>query len=634
MINNKFIKITVFILILVFYGSLLVHKIELPSGDDMGRHLKNGELILHGDFRIIYSNLYTYTEPEHPFVNHNWLFAVMAYLVYLVTGWTGLTILKIIVLLSAFCLVFSIAVRKSNFWLASFLSVPTIMILMARTTLRPEMMSFLFIAATLYLLADLDEHPRNNKIFWLVPIQLLWVNMHLFFIVGITMVGGFLIEKISKNYNNIRKNQVIKKLSVLLLALFLVTLINPNGLTGALYPVNIFNNYGIDVLENNPPSYFLKINPPFDNIPIIIFEWAVVIFAVSLLINLKNFSLFYFLFATATAIGGFAMFRLLSFFGLIFLPATSYNLKNSFSWLEKNFNKSFSVINLARVAVVIFILSISYLIVLVNTGGLLSNIKPGLGLIPNSNQAADFFVEKNIEGPIFNDFDSGSYLINRLYPKWKIFVDNRPESHSSTFLAETYLPVLFSEDAWKKIDNQYGFNSIFIYIYTRNNYMRNFVINRINDPNWSLVFANSYNLIFVRNNLINKRITDEYKITAENVQVKLETLLSSQDYDEQVAAADIFNLFGRFDLGSMALSRVAQSWPEKGKVWLVLGGLEFDKNPQLAVVYFERAISVGYKTPKAYAALGDAYKRIGANEKAEEAYSKALKIDPTYFDYR
>jgi len=50
MASNKFIKILVFFLLLTLYGSLLIYKIELPSGDDMARHLKNGELILRGDF--------------------------------------------------------------------------------------------------------------------------------------------------------------------------------------------------------------------------------------------------------------------------------------------------------------------------------------------------------------------------------------------------------------------------------------------------------------------------------------------------------------------------------------------------------------------------------------------------------
>lgn len=569
MTGNKLIKILALILVLFLYGYLLIHKVELPKGDDMGRHIKNGELILHGDFRIIYSNLYTYTEPDFPFINHNWLFGVLAYLLYQIVGWSGLVMFKTIVFLLTFCLVFSIAVKKSNFWLASVLSLPTVLILMPRNQIRPEMFSFLFIAISLYLLSDLDEHPERKRMFWLVPIQLIWVNVHLFFVVGIALVGGSLIEKLIKDYKNFRKNPLVGKLTLLLLALIAVSFINPHGLEGALYPLKIFNNYGINIIENHPPAYFLKTSPPIDNIPIRYFQWSVVILAVSFLGNLRNMPVFYFLAAIATTIGGFMMFRLLSFFGLIFLPAASLNLKNSFLLLEKiskNFKKPFLKDNLERISIILFGIVISYLIFLGNTGNLLRYAKPGLGLTANSNQATDFFIENNLQGPLFNDFDSGSYLIYRLYSQWKVFVDNRPEAHSSTFLSETYLPAVSgSDNEWRKLDDQYSFNTIFLYIYSHDGNIRQFIVNRIHDPAWRLVYANSYNLIFVRNNMENQKIIDKFEITAENIEIKLNNLLNSPFFDDQTAAADIFNLLGRFDLGKKTLYEISKKWPEKGK---------------------------------------------------------------------
>ena len=47
----------VFGLILVFYGALLLHQIKLPASDDLGRHIKNGELVMKGEFRVLDSNL-------------------------------------------------------------------------------------------------------------------------------------------------------------------------------------------------------------------------------------------------------------------------------------------------------------------------------------------------------------------------------------------------------------------------------------------------------------------------------------------------------------------------------------------------------------------------------------------------
>src|SRR3989344_2749975 len=233
--KNKLIKIIVFVLILVFYASLLTYKIELPVTDDMARHIKNGELILQGNFEVLYSNVYSYTEPGHPFINHHWLSGVVFYLLHQAVGWDGLVIFKIIVLLSAFSLLFITATKKADFWLVAFFSLPTILILIERSSLRPEIFSYLFIAIFLYFLIDLEEHPERKRIYWLIPLELLWVNMHVFWSIGVMMVAGFLLEKIILNRRNLYGNPLIKKLAFLLAALALVSFINPNGARGVLY---------------------------------------------------------------------------------------------------------------------------------------------------------------------------------------------------------------------------------------------------------------------------------------------------------------------------------------------------------------------------------------------------------------
>lgn len=140
------IKILVFILILSFYGLLLAHKIQLPAGQDLPRQIKIGELVLNGNWDIFYKNTFSYTEPDQPFYNHHWLSGVVFYLTHQAVGWNGLVVFKIIILLSAFSLLFLTALKKADFWLVAFFSLPTILILSGRTDLRPEVFSYLFIA--------------------------------------------------------------------------------------------------------------------------------------------------------------------------------------------------------------------------------------------------------------------------------------------------------------------------------------------------------------------------------------------------------------------------------------------------------------------------------------------------------
>jgi len=236
----KLLKILLFILISAFYGSLLAHKIGLPY-DDLGRHIKNGELVFN-DPSVLTTNFYSYTEPNFPFVNHTWLSGVIFYLLSKTVGFNGMVIFKTIILLSAFLLLFLASKKKADFWLVAIFSLPTILLLSERTDFRPEMFSYFFIAVFLYFLIDLEKYPERNRIFWLIPMQLLWVNLQIFFFIGIALAAGFLLEKVILYRHSLKDNPLIKKLFFLLVALILVCFINPNGIKGALYPLNIFNN--------------------------------------------------------------------------------------------------------------------------------------------------------------------------------------------------------------------------------------------------------------------------------------------------------------------------------------------------------------------------------------------------------
>src|SRR5262249_730146 len=156
------------------------------------RHIQNGAMLLHGNTEVLYKNLYAYTEGNYPFTNHHWLSGVIFYAVQQLIGFDGLVLFKVFLLLGAFCLLFAVALKKADFWLVAAVAIPSILVLRERTALGPEIFSYFFIAVFVYLLFDLEEHPQRKRIFWLVPLQLLWVNLHIFSSIGIALVAGFL----------------------------------------------------------------------------------------------------------------------------------------------------------------------------------------------------------------------------------------------------------------------------------------------------------------------------------------------------------------------------------------------------------------------------------------------------------
>jgi len=636
-LNKKItkLKILVAVLILIFYGLLLMHKIDFVS-DDLSRHLKNGQMVLQGNFKVLKTNFYSLTEPDYPFINDHWLSGVVFLPIYNVLGFSGLIIFKTVLLLLAFLMLFLVALKKADFWLTAALSLPVILILMERTEVRPDIFSFAFVAIFIYLLYDFEKHPDHKRIYWLVPLQLVWVNIHTFFTIGIMLVVGFLLEKIINEYKNFRQNPLIKKLLIISALMALVCLINPNGLSGALNPFTRYKDYAVYVTHEQPLLDILN-NKPVEDISAIMFIPLVFILIFSFYFGFrqKKKPIFYFLASLGAVAACFSRVRLLPFFGLIFLPAVSANFNDVFirfkDWLKKKFPKMNAA--LGKISILILILVLFVLILFRIQGKILSDFKIGLGLASRSNSAASFFKGQGLHGPIFNDHAIGQYLIWHLYPQEKVFFDQRgADAYSAEFVRE-YEMMLTQEDAWQKAMEKYQFNVISFYLNDGSLHSQSFIRRRLNDdPDWALVYADNNNLIFLRNNAENREKIRQFQITSENVEEKLSFLLDSGQVSDMRAAGDIFNLMNRGDLAVSVFQKVVLAEPKNSNIWKVMGQTLILKNDEkgdiLAAIYLERAIDLGQKNAETYTSLGLVYFRLGRFNEADEMIKKALNIEP------
>ncbi|MEK9180920.1 MAG: tetratricopeptide repeat protein [Patescibacteria group bacterium] len=643
------LKILVFFLLLVLYGTLLAHKISLPFADDLGRHIKNGEMVLRGNFEVLHENFYSYTQTDYPVVNHHWLSGVIYYLILSAVGWGGLVIFKILLLLAAFAIVFKAATKKADFWLTTVLAIPAIIILWERTALRPENFSQLFFAIYLYLLVDLDENPQSKKIYWLLPLQLLWVNMHIFFIIGVALTGGFLVEKIilqTMNHRRLKENPLIKKMLILTALLIGVSFLNPNGAAGVFYPFYSSRAFDVAVSENLGLFETFRTRVFWSDYALALYTPIVGILALSFIFGFwkklkplgsaQDKPIFYLLASAAFAASGFLVVRSIAMFGLIFLPAAARNFNPVFlrikSALETESPRLSEKVKKFSVAcLMVILLGLTWFF-----GGKVFN--PGIGLASGSMESAEFFQRQELRGPIFNNFDIGSYLIYNFSPREKVFVDNRSEGYSSQFFTKTYFPAIEDEDIWKQTLAKHQFNAIFFYLYDYGDFVPNFFWRRIRDPDWAMVYVDKYAIIFVRNVAENQKVIGQFAITSENAERRLAKLLRSADPDDQIAAADAFNLMGLDDLATQTFLGVVAKHPDRAKIWMILGQWELrkddERSPILAAMFLDKAISLGWKTSEAYNYLGAAYYRLNRLENAKAALKESLKINPKRKDAR
>src|SRR5688572_12047143 len=106
LLNLPFSPIT--FILLIFFTFAIFIKTDASFDQDLGRHIKLGEIILETG-SIPKTNLFSYTHPDFLFINHHWLFEVGAYLGDETIGVGGLLLIKLVVILSTAYLVLKIS---------------------------------------------------------------------------------------------------------------------------------------------------------------------------------------------------------------------------------------------------------------------------------------------------------------------------------------------------------------------------------------------------------------------------------------------------------------------------------------------------------------------------------------------
>ncbi len=470
---------------------MLAQPVNLVTAD-LGRHIENGRLIMSGDFSVLNTNTYSYTAPDFKAVNHHWLGGVLFFLIWKVSGFIGLHLVFILLSLITLLVFFDIARKKSKASWAGLITLLIMPLLLERGEVRPEIFSYLLAAIFFWLMFKFKRDEISFRWLWLIPVlEILWVNSHIYFFLGPVIIGTFWLESL------ILRTSSLKNLSWLLAATTLVTLINPFGIKGALMPLSIFNNFGYALAENQSVWFMQNFKSELNYIVFEIVFSLLILSLVAVWLKTKKIDWVNLIFSLGFSLAAWLAIRNLAIFGLFALPILAENL----SLIFKNINWFKFNLILAGLAGIIFLSLIS---------GELTAIYPyndfGLGLDPQSAEAAQFITSSKIAGPIFNNYDIGSFLIfcfysqEKVYPEQsrRVFVDNRPEFYPAGFFQNTYIPMQADEKIWQEKLKEYGFKTIIFSPLDLTPWGQTFLANRLNDPAWQISFKNARVIIFKR----------------------------------------------------------------------------------------------------------------------------------------
>ncbi|MDP8212529.1 MAG: tetratricopeptide repeat protein [Candidatus Zapsychrus exili] len=441
--------------ILLLFG-LIVFEANIEIKDmDLWLHLSSGKHIVE-NLSIPKVDIFSCSIAGKPWVNHEWLFQTVLHFAHGLGGIDGLINLQVIVVVLTFTFLLLLGYNRDKQFLPTFFLLLVLLVYETRLTIRPDIFSFLFFV--LYVCILSSSLGKKSSLFILVIIQILWSNIHGFFILGpaivlLAIVSEFIKRRVKLpfEWNNIGRldDDEYNLLKKIFLAVYLACLINPYGIKGALYPFGILSSvpgeskiFFESIRELARPILLSNIfslrSYPF-------FKMTIVLSALSFVYNRRKiditvlFMWIIFLVISLSAIRNLVFFAIMAYFAFL---ANTHDLTFNilFPALKRNDKFKEILIIILKVSLIFWIMLYFQTLSLrgyfdfdkyqrkSEFGGVSLRIFP--------TKAVDFLKKNNIKGNFFNDFNAGAYLIGRVYPNIKVFIDGRTEMYGTEFFKE------------------------------------------------------------------------------------------------------------------------------------------------------------------------------------------------------
>lgn len=633
----------------VFFGFLVfLANIEIKDLD-LWLHFAAGRYILGHGF-IPQFDFLSCTIAGQPWANHEWLFQVIVYAIFNNFGSDGLHLLQGLIVGLTFVLLFSLGYKRQLHLTQLIILILVLLVFQLRMILRPEMFSLFFFVFYVFILTF---HAGNRLSLWILfLIQVAWVNIHGFFILGPLLILIVLLGEIIKAYIKLpwALNQVsrlndeefkflIKAFGVALAA----SLINPAFIDGAFYPLKVIFSLGKSqvffqqIVELQRPLNWNNLSS-MNVLPD--FKLLIVISFMSFVLNFRKLDITIFILWAITLASALGAVRNIVYFAFVAYLCTMSNLNAGF-WKEYvNFRlKDWTKFLLVLAVNAGIILWISGTMQNYSLSGYYDFLKyerksefGGISLRSYPVQAVDFLEQQKISGNFYNDFNSGAYLLGRLHPQVKVFIDGRTEVYGEEFF-KTYNEIQSGDkELFDRAVEQYSLTAAFINA-TKVPVPPKLFKALYEDPQWKLVYFDYDGAVFLKNISYNKQwikdnIIDLSKWKAEKADLIKIGAMTITPYQHLHRAFALYYL----DFKDKALDEVEEALkisPDYDQAYYLKARILYDyERYSEALEYFRKAKVLNPASSEIRYGLARAFYKLGDNETAFEQLEKLLSVDP------
>lgn len=420
---------------------------------DLFWHLRTGQLIFETG-AVPHTDPFSASAAGSEWVAQEWLWELLAYGVWRVGGWLGLSVARMACVAGAIWFAMLVARRRGSSWTsitvaATILACP----LLAYAEIRPQATTFLMFSLVFWMLEVARRRPR--VLFGLPAVFLLWANLHGAFLAGLMLLACEAVSLAPWHRARTRRERsdparaaetrLLKVLGICAAACVLVALANPAGFGLYTYPLKVVTEplFRSRVYEWTPPN-FTRPFWPF---------WGVFVLVVCVLVaqwqmpnrgwGRREVALFVF------AVLALRARRQVPFFCLLAIPAFSAGLDRLLLGRSNALLRYGALVLAAGVSVFSFVAYRG------------ARGPMGVGITPGRfpEEAAARLLETGMAGTVYNDYNDGGYLVWRLWPRWKIVMDGRVDVYGPA-LVERYARTWGGAADWREDFRKWGVRAV------------------------------------------------------------------------------------------------------------------------------------------------------------------------------
>lgn len=447
-------------LALIFLSRALERLTNTVADPDLWGYLSFGRLFWETG-RFPYQDVFAYLPTLSPWIYHEWLTGVVFSPLYQTLGAPGLQVVKYVLGLTTLWLIYATARRRGAEPIAALWALFLVQGFLATgySPVRAQVFTYTFFPLTLYILETTRFTGRWPRLWLLVPIMVVWANLHGGFLAGLGLIFLYgLGEALSRR-------PFLPYGGILVLS-GLATLINPYGLQYWRYLiaavslprpeisewVSVWQAYQRGVFFDEFFLFFVVLA-----LALLVFAWArrweltpALVFGLTIYLGLRHLrhQVFFYM-----VLGAYLPSPLTTFLRVLRSDARWHILRQG--WLKIP-------------AVLLGVLMVGFYTYQTAVQEPFSLKLPSLSGAQEKSRiyyptgAAAYIQEHHLAGKLLTEFNWGEYLIWVLYPQCRVSLDGRFETVYPEAVCREYFDFLNGRVTWRQFLEKYPPDMILI----------------------------------------------------------------------------------------------------------------------------------------------------------------------------